>query len=61
MCHTSGIRHYDKIVNIEEQAPEKKDTVLHEFYNRLNFSSVNDVLKIFINDKLIFEPGYFKV
>ena len=59
MCHKSGIRHYDKDVNIEEKAEEKKDTILHEFYNRDNFTSVTDVLQVFINDKLIFEPGLY--
>lgn len=58
--HTSGIRHYDK--NVDLTAPKNNskksgDVVYEEFYIKQHYDTIGDSLKLFINDKLLFEPG----
>jgi hypothetical protein len=60
MSHTSGIRHYEKNVNLDDKEKASKAplyTVYSEFYIKEHFKNIEDSLGIFINDNLIFKPG----
>lgn len=61
MSHTSGIRHYEKNVNLngsnEKNQSNDSDTNYKEFYIKDHFDKTSDALSIFINDKLLFEPS----
>jgi serine beta-lactamase-like protein LACTB len=61
MSHTSGIRHYEKNVNLNESNEKNQsnnsDTNYKEFYIKDHFDKTSDALSIFINDKLLFEPS----
>ena len=54
--HTSGVRHYEKKNAKKEE--NTSDTSLNEFYIRDNFKTIKDAMQIFIDDELLFEPGF---
>lgn len=61
LSHTSGIRHYEKNISLKikdsNKPDDKPDSELAEFYSKQNYKNVQDSLELFLNDKLIFEPG----
>ena len=59
MSHTSGIRHYEKNVDLYESNNNTSggDNKYQEFYIKEHFDKTTDALSIFINDKLLFEPS----
>ena len=57
IAHISGIRHYVKDVDLKQKKEDSRDTSLAEFYSKKHYINVNDCLSVFINDKLLFEPG----
>ena len=74
MCHLSGIRHYSKTLEDEDEDEKKKksketkkeensggDTVFPEFFLNKNFKTTREALEIFINDNLLYEPGFYSL
>ncbi len=62
MSHTSGVRHYEKDVDLSDRKRGlgrhgHRDTLLTEFYIKDHFDAVEDSLNLFLKDKLIFKPG----
>jgi serine beta-lactamase-like protein LACTB len=58
ISHTSGIRHYEKKNEINNEKSEGgSDTSLKEFYIKENFKTTKDALELFIKDELLSEPG----
>ena len=61
MSHKSGIRHYEKDVDLNESNEKRLtkggDTNFKEFYMKDHYEKTSDALSIFLNDKLLFEPS----
>ena len=55
--HTSGIRHYKENPDCKK-SPNSGDAKYPEFYSNEHYETVEEALKVFQDDELLFEPGY---
>ena len=54
--HTSGIRHYKKNPDCKK-SPNAGDAKYPEFYSNEHYETIEEALKVFQDDDLLFEPG----
>ena len=54
--HTSGIRHYKENPDCKK-SPNAGDAKYPEFYSNKHFKTIDEALKVFQDDDLLFEPG----